>query len=160
MDQQRSAFILPSSLWCWVGFFFFPFLPSLDTGPLLRHTVITKSFSSALNREGFPDQMRGRGGDALQEVREGVSRLSSSPSLPSTPVIMKPFRRVYFLWSLTHTKSRCWDWKRPLLPPSPPSPGRFPSIVCWVCTLSPAAVETFKRKKMALAGRRQESEGC
>lgn len=114
MDQQRSAFILPSSLWCC----FLPFLPSLvfcRSFALPHHRY--RIFFSSSQPSGFPrwDEGLGKRCPAGGEGGE-TSQLSSSPSFPSAPVIIRPLCWVYFLWSLTHTTSRCWDWNWPLLP--------------------------------------------
>lgn len=128
---------------------FLPFLPSLafcKSFALPHHPY--GIFFSCSKPSGFPrwDEGLGKRCPAGGEGGEISQLSSSSPSLPSAPVIIKPLRCVYFLSSLTHTKSRCWDWNRTLLPYfSPPLPFPVHTLLS-LRPLPPAAVKTFKRK--------------
>lgn len=140
MDQQRSAFILPSSLWCC---FYLSSLPWPSVGPLLHHTIIRESFSPAPNH--LFSQMRWGAGEEMpcrRWRREDLPALIF-PILPcdnqTTPL------GVFSLISNSH-KSRCWDWNQPLSPFfSPPLPFPVHTLLS-LRPLPPAAAKTFKRK--------------
>lgn len=103
-------------------------------------------FFSCSKPGGFPSWDEGLGKRCPAGGEGGeISDLSSSPSFPSAPVIIKPLRCVYPLSSLTHTRSRSWDWNL-CSPFSPPLPFPVHTLLS-LRPLPPAAVKTFQKEK-------------